>query len=135
MNNVKVIKMKIAKIINNNVISVFNDQNEELVVMGRGLAFQKRPGDDVEEEKIEKIFALKNKDISERFKTLLYEVPMEYMDVTEDIIKNAKAKLGRDLNDSIYVSLTDHINFAIQRNKKGLDIKNALLWERSSNPN
>jgi beta-glucoside operon transcriptional antiterminator len=121
--------MKIAKIINNNVISVFNDQNEELVVMGRGLAFQKRPGDDVEEEKIEKIFALKNKDISERFKTLLYEVPMEYMDVTEDIIKNAKAKLGRDLNDSIYVSLTDHINFAIQRNKKGLDIKNALLWE------
>ena len=27
------------------------------------------------------------------------------------------------------MSLTDHINFAIQRNKKGLDIKNALLWE------
>lgn len=27
------------------------------------------------------------------------------------------------------MSLTDHINFAIQRNQKGLDIKNALLWE------
>jgi beta-glucoside operon transcriptional antiterminator len=33
------------------------------------------------------------------------------------------------LNDSIYISLTDHINFAIERNKKGLDIKNALMWE------
>lgn len=38
-------------------------------------------------------------------------------------------RLGKRLNDSIYVSLTDHINFAIQRNQKGLDIKNALLWE------
>ena len=121
--------MKIAKVYNNNVISAFNEKNEELVVMGRGLAFQKKPGDSVEEEKIEKIFALKNNDMSEKFKTLLYEVPIEYMEVTEDIIKIAKSRLGRNLNDSIYISLTDHIHFAVERNEKGYDIKNALLWE------
>ncbi|MFB9759209.1 PRD domain-containing protein [Ectobacillus funiculus] len=121
--------MKIAKVINNNVISVFNDQNEELVIMGRGLAFQKKPGDPVDEERIEKVFSLKNKDISEKFKTLLYEIPMEYMEVSEEIIQSAKMRLSRELNDSIYVSLTDHIHFAIERNKKGMDIKNALLWE------
>ncbi|MGG7620635.1 BglG family transcription antiterminator LicT [Bacillus coreaensis] len=121
--------MKIAKVYNNNVISAFNEKNEELVVMGRGLAFQKKPGDSVEEDKIEKIFALKNNDMSEKFKTLLYEVPIEYMEVTEDIIKIAKSRLGRDLNDSIYISLTDHIHFAVERNQKGYDIKNALLWE------
>ncbi|MGS2779550.1 BglG family transcription antiterminator LicT [Robertmurraya sp. GLU-23] len=121
--------MKIAKVYNNNVISAFNEKNEELVVMGRGLAFQKKPGDSVEEDKVEKIFALKNNDMSEKFKTLLYEVPIEYMEVTEDIIKIAKFRLGRDLNDSIYISLTDHIHFAVERNQKGYDIKNALLWE------
>ena len=121
--------MKIAKVYNNNVISAFNEKNEELVVMGRGLAFQKKPGDSVDEDKIEKIFALKNNDMSEKFKTLLYEVPIEYMEVTEDIIKIAKSRLGRNLNDSIYISLTDHIHFAVERNKKGYDIKNALLWE------
>lgn len=121
--------MKIAKVYNNNVISAFNEKNEELVVMGRGLAFQKKPGDSVDEDKIEKIFALKNNDMSEKFKTLLYEVPIEYMEVTEDIIKIAKSRLGRDLNDSIYISLTDHIHFAVERNQKGYDIKNALLWE------
>lgn len=121
--------MKIAKVYNNNVISAFNEKNEELVVMGRGLAFQKKPGDSVDEDKIEKIFALKNNDMSEKFKTLLYEVPIEYMEVTEDIIKIAKARLGRDLNDSIYISLTDHIHFAVERSSKGYDIKNALLWE------
>jgi beta-glucoside operon transcriptional antiterminator len=121
--------MKIAKVYNNNVISTFNEKNEELVVMGKGLAFQKKPGDHVDKDKIEKIFALKNEDISEKFKTLLYEVPAEYMEITEEIIKIAKSRLGRILNDSIYISLTDHIHFAVDRNQKGYDIKNALLWE------
>ena len=121
--------MKIAKVINNNVISVIDAHNKELVIMGRGIAFQKRPGDLLDESKIEKTFKLDNKDVSEKFKTLLYDVPMEYMDVSERIISYAKEKLGKKLNDSIYVSLTDHINFAIEREQKGLRISNPLLWE------
>jgi beta-glucoside operon transcriptional antiterminator len=121
--------MKIAKVINNNVISVMDDQNKELVIMGRGIAFQKRPGDVVEQEKVEKIFKLDNKDISEKFKTLLYDIPLEYMEISEAIINYAKETLGKKLNESIYVSLTDHIVFAIERSKKGLLITNALLWE------
>ncbi|MFB2126348.1 family 16 glycosylhydrolase [Bacillus subtilis] len=115
--------MKIAKVINNNVISVVNEQGKELVVMGRGLAFQKKSGDDVDEARIEKVFTLDNKDVSEKFKTLLYDIPIECMEVSEEIISYAKLQLGKKLNDSIYVSLTDHINFAIQRNQKGLDIE------------
>lgn len=57
--------MKIAKVINNNVISVVNEQGKELVVMGRGLAFQKKSGDDVDEARIEKVFTLDNKDVSD----------------------------------------------------------------------
>ena len=102
---------------------------KELVVMGRGIAFQKRPGDLVDESKIEKTFKLDNKDVTEKFKTLLYDVPMEYMDVSERIISYAKERLGKKLNDSIYVSLTDHITFAIERSQKGLIISNPLLWE------
>ncbi|MBT2654911.1 PRD domain-containing protein [Bacillus sp. ISL-18] len=121
--------MKIAKVINNNVISVIDAHMKELVVMGRGIAFQKRPGDLVDESKIEKTFKLDNKDVTEKFKTLLYDVPMEYMDVSERIISYAKERLGKKLNDSIYVSLTDHITFAIERSQKGLIISNPLLWE------
>lgn len=33
------------------------------------------------------------------------------------------------LNQSIYVTLTDHINFAIARYAKGINLENALLWE------
>jgi beta-glucoside operon transcriptional antiterminator len=121
--------MKIHKVINNNVISVLTENNKEMVVMGRGLAFQKRPGDIVNEKLIEKVFKLENKDLSERFKTLLNETPMEYMEISDGIIRYAKETLGKNLNESIYVSLTDHIHFAVQRHQLGMDIKNALLWD------
>jgi len=120
--------VKIAKVINNNVISVIQD-DQELVIMGRGIAFKKRPGDEVDEDRIEKIFKLENQDMASKFKSLLYEVPMEYVKVTEEMIQYAKNKLGKKLNDIIYISLTDHINFAIERQKQGIKIVNPLLWE------
>ena len=121
--------MIIDKIYNNNVVSVINDKKEELVVMGKGIAFQKRPGDFVEETNIEKVYTLKNNDMSVKFKTLLYEVPVEYIQITEEVIKMAKSRMGRSLNESLYISLTDHIHFAVDRIKKGYEIKNVLLWE------
>jgi beta-glucoside operon transcriptional antiterminator len=121
--------LKIHKVINNNVVSVINNQNQELVVMGRGLAFKKKSGDPIDEKLIEKVFKLDNKDLNEKFKSLINEIPLEYMEVADQIIKFAEKVLGKKLNESIYVSLTDHIHFAIQRHQKGMDIKNALLWD------
>lgn len=125
----KVIKMKVVKVYNNNVVSVLNEQKQELIVTGRGIGFQKKRGDELEEEKIDKVFSLKDRAVSEKFKSLLYEVPMEYMEVTEEIISYAKEKLAKDLNDSIYISLTDHINFALERFQNGITISHGLLWE------
>ncbi|MGV2875805.1 PRD domain-containing protein [Macrococcus capreoli] len=120
--------MKINKIINNNVISVIQN-NQERVVMGKGIGFQKAEGDIVDESKIDKIFNLSNQEISERFKTLLIEVPIEVVQAVENIIAIAKNEYNKTLNDSIYVALTDHINFAIERQQEGMAIKNGLLWE------
>ncbi len=43
--------MQIAKVLNNNVVVVLDEQRREQVVMGRGLAFQKRVGDSLDESK------------------------------------------------------------------------------------
>ncbi|MEW4370060.1 BglG family transcription antiterminator LicT [Paenibacillus kandeliae] len=121
--------MKIAKVINNNVISVFQADGTELVVMGRGIAFKKKPGDEVEQRNIQKVFALKNKKASDNFKMLLREVPIELIVIVEEIISYSRQILGKTLNENIYVSLTDHMNFAIERHQQGLEIRNVLLWE------
>ena len=120
--------MKIVKIISNNVISV-TQNNQEHVVMGKGIGFQKQEGDIVEESKIDKIFDLSSQEISDRFKTLLIEVPIEVVQAVEKIIEVAKIEYNKDLSDTIYVALTDHINFAIERQQEGMAIKNGLLWE------
>lgn len=58
-------ELKIAKVINNNVVSVLKEGNQELVIMGRGIAFQKKTGDPADEARIEKVLTLDNKDVSE----------------------------------------------------------------------
>lgn len=95
--------MKIAKVINNNVISVLEPDGSELVIMGTGLAYQKKPGQEVDQQKIQKVFALKNKETSDNFKMLLREVPVDHMVAVEEIITYAKNKLDKKLNENIYV--------------------------------
>ena len=121
--------MNIQKIINNNVISAVNDKNEEVVVMGRGIGFKAHAGDAIDETKIEKVFRIENETISRQFQEILENIPLEHMQLTEEIISKAKEVLNVKLNQSIYVTLTDHINFAIQRQQEGVRLKNALLWE------
>lgn len=121
--------MRIARVLNNNVITVLNEQRKESVIMGKGIAFKKKEGDQVDPDKIEKMFTLDNKGLSEKLQSLLSEIPMEHMEVSDKIINYAKLHLGKKIHDSIYVTLTDHISFAIQRSMKGIHIKNALLWE------
>ncbi len=121
--------MFIQKVINNNVISAYDDKNREVVVMGRGIGFKAKPGDVIEESKIEKIFRIENETLSKQFQEILENIPLEYMQVTSEIITRAKNELGVKLNQSIYVTLMDHIHFAIQRQAEGIRLQNALLWE------
>lgn len=109
--------MKIEKILNNNAVISIKD-NQEVIIVGRGIAFNKRMGHEINEQQIDKIFTLENEDIMKKFKTLISDMPIEYMELSEKIISYAKTKLGKKLNDSIYIHLTDHIHFAIERYKK-----------------
>ena len=49
--------MVIEKVLNNNVV-VVRENDVEKIVMGRGLAFQKRAGDEFDEDLIDKTFIL-----------------------------------------------------------------------------
>ena len=110
--------MIINKVLNNNVVTIINENDEEAVVMGRGLAFQKKKGDEIDESKIEKIFVLENKSINEKLLTLVNDIPAKYLEIAEDIIRYAEDKLNTKLNENIYLTLTDHISFAISRAEK-----------------
>lgn len=121
--------MKIEKVLNNNVVTVIDQGGNELVVMGRGIAFKKHSGDSIDETLIEKVFSLESKEVSQKLKTLLSDIPVEYVECSDEIIRYAETVLGEKLHESVYISLTDHIHFAIDRHRKGMQLRNALLWE------
>lgn len=120
--------MHIAKVLNNNVVVVLDEHRREQVVMGRGLAFQKRVGDSLDEAKIEKIFALQSDKLVGRLGELLSQIPLEVMTTCDRIIERARERLGK-LQESVYITLTDHCHFAIERQKNGVALRNVLLWE------
>jgi beta-glucoside operon transcriptional antiterminator len=122
------VPMIIAKILNNNVVVVQDEHGREQVVMGRGLAFQKRVGENLDKEKVEKVFALQSDELVHRLGELLSQIPLEVMTTCDRIIGLAAQRLGK-LQESLYITLTDHCYFAIERQKKGLAIKNVLLWD------
>lgn len=70
--------MIINKVTNNNIVSVI-ENNTEKIVMGRGLGFNKKPGDSISEDKIEKIFVMNNENHSHKFKELIVDIPLEHM--------------------------------------------------------
>lgn len=63
-----------------------------------------------------------------RLSELLSQIPLEVMTTCDRIIELARQRLGK-LQDSLYITLTDHCHFAIERHKNGVPIKNVLLWE------
>lgn len=119
--------MKIDKIINNNIVSCIDDDGKEVVVMGRGIGFGTKSGKVIKNEKIEKVFRIDDETGLEKFKELLRKMPLEYISVSTDVISYAKRVLNRKLNQNIYITLTDHISFAIQRFKDGIAFSNPLL--------
>ncbi|MEF2764271.1 MAG: PRD domain-containing protein [Mediterraneibacter sp.] len=121
--------MTVEKVINNNIVSAYDETGREVVVMGRGIGFGVRAGAVIDNSKIEKVFRIESQGVAEQFKELLANMPLEHAQISNDIISYAKSTLKLKLNQSIYVTLTDHINFAIERYQKGINLENALLWE------
>ncbi len=121
--------MKIDKIIINNIVSAIEADGKEVVIMGRGLGFGMKPGKEIPEGKIEKVFRLDSQNSTDKFKELLANLPLEHIQASTEIINYAKSVLNRRLNQSIYITLTDHINFAIERFKEKMMFTNPLLNE------
>ena len=121
--------MVISKVLNNNVVIALKDDGTELVLMGTGLGFQKKVGSHIDDEKIQKTFELKGDLDSLRVEEMLSEIPEDIIEMSYRILKMSKEKLNKEINETAFLSFADHLYTAIQRNSKGIEIKNFLLWD------
>ena len=120
----------IKKVYNNNVILAFeNSSKKEVILTGCGIGFGKKPNDTVDDSKIEKKFVIQDNNFESKVSKLASEIPEEVFAVSSAIIEYAEKNLNTTLDEYIYISLTDHIYFALKRYKENLPIKNELLYE------
>lgn len=119
----------VKKALNNNVIIAEDKENKEVVLIGKGIGFNRKKGDQLDDRLVEKIFVLKDKDKQEQYKTLLLQMDNEIFDAIIDAMEYIKEHTNATLNEYIHVALTDHLMFSIYRIMKGVTIRNPFLVE------
>ena len=120
--------MQIEKILNNNVVQAL-DNNVEYIVMGKGLGFQKKVGEFVDKEKIEKTFVLENPETVAKWTRVYVDLPDGEMQVFLNIITFAEAVLQTKFDPSFFIALADHLHYAIERSREEISLQNPLAWE------
>lgn len=123
----------IQKVLNNNVILGCQQEQGEVILIGKGIGFGKKTGKEyiIDEHKIEKVFLQHIDHEKDDYMSMIRHMDYRVIAVGEEIIQMAK-KTFQLLNAHIYVALTDHIGFTLERIKQGMVIHNPFLYEIKS---
>lgn len=119
--------MIIKKILNNNAVISKTEANKDCIILGRGIAFGKHPGDEIKSDEVT-IYTLDN-EIDDKLQQVIQSIPIDYLEIANRIVAYAKRTFNMQLSNSIYVSLPDHILGAVSRYKEGIVLENKLLFE------
>jgi len=121
--------MKVFKSINNNIVSAFDDNGREMIVFGKGIGYKAQEGTEISPDKVIKVFVMDSQDNLNKLKDLFSHLQREYIEITDEILTFAKKHLNKELNESAYITLADHISFTISRMRDGMPFDNILLTE------
>lgn len=118
--------MRIKKVINNNILCVVDDRGGEMIVTGRGLGFKRKIGERVDPALFEKTYHMEGKAEQRKLRELVAQIPIEHLRLTQDLIEYIKSQISTPLNESLLITLADHISFAIKRREEGIEFTNPL---------
>ena len=119
--------MIIKKVLNNNVAVVINEQGHECVIIGKGITFGRKKGETIDTSHAVKMYKSSGQGLAEKVSNIIEGIPFEHIKVCNEIVAVARKELGQ-VNDNIFLTLIDHISFAIDRHKQKMDFADTL-WE------
>ncbi|AGK52089.1 glucose PTS transporter transcription antiterminator GlcT [Bacillus sp. 1NLA3E] len=122
-------RVEVEKILNNNVLIAKHSSHGEVVVIGKGVGFNRKTGEPIDTNSVEKLFVLQNEKEREDYIKLLPFVDNEMHEVIISSIDLIKDKASAPLNEHIHVALTDHLMFTFNRISSGMEIRNPFLVE------
>ena len=112
--------MRIIKIFNNNSVAAISPELGDIILTGSGIGFQKKVGDVVDSQKIEKTYLFKEDNISP-----------DCYEITNQIVSRAIKKLRSRYYGEIFLTMTDHISFALKRKVENIKLPYVVLGDVS----
>ena len=120
--------MKIVRVLNTNAVVSIDQKGRELIITGAGIGFKKKKGESLDEALADKTYYLESADDNRRLQEVVKEISEEYLEIASRVVKTAREE-GLKVRDSLYVTLTDHINSAVDRYRENIALKNMMKLE------
>ncbi|PPH40592.1 transcription antiterminator BglG [Rathayibacter sp. AY1E4] len=118
----------IKKVLNSSVVLVVDERGVERVLLGRGIGFGAKAGEAIEPSSVDQVFVALDDSDQRNLVELLAQIPPEFVELTRAVVADAEEQ-GLKLDPHVYLALTDHLHFAVERQRRGLSVANRLAWE------
>lgn len=121
--------MRIQRVFNNNSVGALLPDGREAVLVGPGIGFNKRRGDDVDPAQVEKRFVLEPTDSGEGMRAILVSLPYPVVELTARVSARLAERHQIQLTPAVEIGLADHLAAALDRLQSGTSLYNNLLFE------
>lgn len=122
--------MKILRVFNNNLVLARDPGGDEVILTGRGLGFQAKPGQDVDPARVVRRFVPDDGRDPDHLAQLLAGIPPEQIQLVSQALADAGVvPAASGGSTTLVIALADHVNFALHRQQAGMDVVYPLLAE------
>jgi beta-glucoside operon transcriptional antiterminator len=121
--------VEVLRVFNNNVVLARAANKGEVILTGRGLGFQAKPGKAVDESKIVRVFVPEDGRDADNFGALVAAIPPEHLLLADEALQIARRDMATPMSSTTVVGLADHLSFAIKRVRQGIDLEYPLRAE------
>ena len=119
--------MEILRVFNNNVVLAKGGDGGEVILTGRGLGFQAKPGQTVDESKVVRTFVPSDGRDPDHLAQMLADIPPEIIRVVVESMQEAGLGERETGSTTLVMALSDHVANAVERVRRGIDITYPLL--------
>ena len=120
---------RVSKVLNNNgVIAIEMEENQEYVLLGKGIGFGKKVSQRFEAPSDCTRYSLKNDTERGSASSLVKSVDPVFLEIANEVLREAERTFG-NIDKRILFPLADHISFAVARMKNGEQISNPLTGD------
>jgi beta-glucoside operon transcriptional antiterminator len=118
----------ILRVFNNNLVLARDESGTEVILTGRGLGFQARPGDQVDRDRVVRVFRPDAGRDPDHLAGLLASIPPEHVQLVGDALTEVGLE-ALATRPALVVAMADHVSFALRRAENGQAVEYPLLAE------